>query len=55
MSCRTAAWLAWSMCALSLVLTGLGLLFHILNLSQPSVPTLTYWVESTVMGVVSAA
>jgi len=43
--------LAWSLCALSLVLTGLGLLFHILNLSQPSVPTFTFWVESTVMGV----
>jgi hypothetical protein len=51
MSTRTAAWLAWSMCALSLVLTGLGLLFHILNLSHPSVPTFIYWVESTVMGV----
>jgi len=43
--------LAWPLCALSLVLTGLGLLFHILNLSQPSVPTFTFWVESTVMGV----
>jgi hypothetical protein len=43
--------LAWSLCALSLVLTGLGLLFHILNLSHPSVPTFTFWVESTVMGV----
>jgi hypothetical protein len=51
MSRRNAAWLAWSMCALSLVLTGLGLLFHILTLSHPSVPTFTYWVESTVMGV----
>jgi hypothetical protein len=51
MSRRTAAWFAWSLCALSLVLTGLGLLFHILNLSDPSVPTFTYWVESTVMGV----
>jgi hypothetical protein len=51
MSRRIAAWLAWSMCALSLVLTGLGLLFHILNLPDPSVPTFTYWVESTVMGV----
>ena len=48
---RTAAWLAWLLCALSLALTGFGLLFHILNLSEPSVPTFTYWVESTVMGV----
>jgi hypothetical protein len=51
MSRRAASWLAWSLCALSLVLTGLGLLFHILNLSHPSVPTFTFWVESTVMGV----
>jgi hypothetical protein len=51
MSRRAASWLAWSLCALSLVLTGLGLLFHILNLPDPSVPTFTYWVESTVMGV----
>jgi hypothetical protein len=51
MSYHTAAWLAWSLCAFSLALTGLGLLFHILNLSEPSVPTFTYWVESTVMGV----
>jgi hypothetical protein len=54
MSTRTAAWLAWSLCALSLVLTGLGLLFHILNLSHPSVPTFTYWVESTLMGMGSS-
>ena len=51
MSRRAASWLAWSLCALSLALTGLGLLFHILNLPDPSVPTFTYWVESTVMGV----
>jgi hypothetical protein len=51
LSSRTASWLAWSLCVLSLVLTGLGLLFHILNLSDPSVPTFPYWVECTVMGV----
>jgi hypothetical protein len=51
MSTRAAYWLAWALCALSLALTGLGLLFHILNFSHPSVPTFTYWVESTVMGV----
>ena len=33
MSARTSAWLAWSVCALSLVLTGLGLLLLALNLS----------------------
>ena len=51
MSRRAASWLAWSLCVLSLVLTGLGLLFHILKLPDPSVPTFTYWVEGTVMGV----
>jgi hypothetical protein len=51
MSTHAASWLAWSLCALSLVLTGLGLLFHILNLSEPSVSTFTYWVESTLLGV----
>jgi hypothetical protein len=51
MSTRASALLAWSIWALSIVLVGLGLLFHILNLSEPSVPTFTYWVESTLMGV----
>jgi hypothetical protein len=51
MSRRAASWLALSLCALSLVLTGLGLLFHILNLPDPSVPTFAHWMESTLMGV----
>jgi hypothetical protein len=34
-----------------LVLTAHDLLFHILNLSGPSVPTFAHWVESTLMGV----
>jgi two-component system NarL family sensor kinase len=54
MSRRTATWLAWSLCALSLALTGLGLLFHILNLSHPNVPTFAHWMESTLMGVGSS-
>ena len=51
MSRRTAAWLAWSLCALSSALTGLGLLFHILNLPDPSVPTFAHWGESTLLAV----
>jgi hypothetical protein len=51
MSTRASALLAWSIWALSIVLVGLGLLFHILNLSEPSVPTFAHWVESTLMGV----
>jgi hypothetical protein len=51
MSSSAASWLAWSLCALSLALTGFGLLFQVLNLSQPSVPTFGHWVEGTLMGV----
>ena len=51
MSIRAAPLLAWSIWALSIVLMGLGLLFHILNLSEPSVPTFAHWVESTLLGV----
>jgi hypothetical protein len=51
MSSRAAAWLAWSIWALSLALVGLGLLFHIMNLSEPSVPTFAHWVEGTLLGV----
>jgi fumarate reductase subunit D len=51
MSRRTVAWVAWSTWVLSIALVGLGLLFHILNLSQPSVPIFDHWVESTLQGV----
>ena len=46
---RTAAWLAWSMCALSLVLTALSLLLLRLNLSHPGVHIFDYWLENTVV------
>jgi hypothetical protein len=49
MSRRTAAWLAWSMCALSLVLTALSLLLLRLNLSHPGVHIFDYWLENTVV------
>src|SRR3712207_1634742 len=51
MSKRTASLLAWSMCALSLALTSVGLVFHVLNLSHPSVPIFGHWVESTLTGL----
>jgi hypothetical protein len=51
LSGRTASWLAWSMWALSIALVGFGLLFHVLNLSEPSVPVFGHWVESTLLGV----
>jgi hypothetical protein len=46
---RTASWLAWSMCALSLALTALGLLLLPLNRSHPSVHIFTFWFENTVV------
>jgi hypothetical protein len=53
MSHRTAAWLAWSVCALSLVLTALGsLLLLTLNFSHPNVPVYDYWHQSGATGVV---
>jgi hypothetical protein len=43
MSRRTAAWLAWSLCALSLALTALGLLLLALNLSHLEAHVFDYW------------
>jgi hypothetical protein len=51
LSTRAAPWLAWSIWVLSIALVGLGLLFHIWNRSQPSVPVFGHWVESTLLGV----
>ena len=48
MSKRTATWLAWSMCALSLALTALSLFLLILNLS---IYTYYYWLETTLVTV----
>ena len=51
MSKRTASWLAWSMCALSLVLAALSLFLLVLNLSYPGVPIYPFWAENTVVAV----
>src|SRR5829696_5104580 len=51
MSKRTASWLAWSMCALSLALTALSLLLLLLNLSHPDVPIHPYWEVDTLFAV----
>ena len=50
MSKRTATWLAWSLCALSLALIALSLLLIglILNLNTP---TFFYWLEPTAIAV----
>jgi hypothetical protein len=51
MSTRAASWLAWSMCALSLVLTALSLLLLALNASQPGVHIFDHWIETTVLAI----
>ncbi len=51
MSKRTASWLAWTMCALSLALTSVGLVFHVLNLSHPNTHIYDYWIENTVLPI----
>ena len=51
MSRRAAAWLAWSVCTLSLALTALSLLLLVLNLSHPDVPIHPYWTMNTLIAV----
>ncbi len=48
---RTAVWLAWSLCGLSLVLTALSLLLLVLSLSHPGVHIYDYWVETTLAAI----
>ena len=54
MSHRTAAWLAWSLCALALVMTALGLWLLKLNLSHPGTPIYEPWLDNT-LGALSYA
>jgi len=49
MGTRGAAWLAWSVCALSLILTSLGLLFLALNRSHPGAPAFEFAFRSVVI------
>jgi two-component system, NarL family, sensor kinase len=49
MSRRTAAWLAWSLCALSLTLTTLSLLLLAMNASHPDVTIYYFWLETTLV------
>jgi hypothetical protein len=52
MSRRAATWLAWTTCALSLVLTGLSIgLLVVLNLFDPDVPVFRYWTHLTAIAV----
>jgi len=51
MSRCTAAWLAWSQCALSLALTALSLLLLALNLSHPNTHIFDSWLDSTLSAI----
>jgi uncharacterized membrane protein (DUF373 family) len=51
---RIAAWLAWSLCAISVVLTALGLWFLNLNLDYPGTPVYEPWLDNT-LGALSYA
>jgi hypothetical protein len=51
MSHRTVAWLAWSLCVLSLALTALAFLFLTLSVSRPSIPVFDQWLENAVVAV----
>ena len=54
MSHRAAAWLAWLLCGLSLVLTALSVLLFNLNLSHPNAYIYDYWLDNTI-GTLSLA
>jgi hypothetical protein len=51
MSRRTATWLAWSLCALSLALTALSLLLLAFNRSDPNTHIYEYWQVDTLVPV----
>src|SRR5215217_1612464 len=51
MSRHTSVWLAWALCALSLVLTALSLLLLILNLSYPNAHLYEPWLDNTLTAI----
>jgi hypothetical protein len=51
MRSRAATWLAWSLWAISVTLTAVGLLLLALNLSHPDVHVYNYWLENTLSAV----
>jgi hypothetical protein len=51
MSARTATWLAWSLCALSLALTALSLLLLALNLSHPNTHIYDPWLDNMLTAI----
>src|SRR5919202_6557420 len=51
MNPRTSAWLAWSVCAVSLALTVLSFLFFLLTISHAGAPIYLFWAENTLLAV----
>jgi hypothetical protein len=51
MSRHVAAWLAWSLCALSSALTALSVVLLVLNYSQQNTPIYDFWLENTVFPI----
>ena len=51
LSSRAATWLAWSLCALTLTLTGLSILVFALNLSYPNTHIYEPWLDNTLIGI----
>jgi hypothetical protein len=51
LSSRTASWLAWLLCALSLVLTALSLLLLARSISHPGVHVFDHWLDSTLAAI----
>jgi hypothetical protein len=49
MSVRAVSWLAWSLWALTVTLTGLSLLFLVLNLQYPNAPIPDYWLGNALV------
>jgi hypothetical protein len=52
MSTRTSAWLAWSLCVLSLTLTVLSLLLLARSISHPGVHVFDHWLDNTLAAIV---
>jgi len=51
MSAHEATWLAWYLCAVSLMLTMLGHFLLVVSRSAAGAPIFDYWLENTVVGI----
>ncbi len=51
MSTQEAAWLAWYICAVSLMMTSFGLFFLAVSKSRMDAPVFDYWLLNTVIAV----